>query len=97
MTAFDIISSEVITGIIISQRLTIMAMPVARAVRSYCTGISHKAGIRSHPIANFVVIDVCAYKPMHQKGPVTDVTWFRIQRAGPVLLSIVLVKRKRCC
>jgi hypothetical protein len=27
----------------------IRALPSARAVRSYCTGLSHGAGIRCHP------------------------------------------------
>lgn len=60
-----------------------MAMPAARAVRSYaCRPYAQWPVSTSIPIAKFVSINTMLVGTI-KKGPVTDVTWFRKQRAGP--------------
>jgi hypothetical protein len=76
-------SSDKISEINAISLINGMAMPAARAVRSYaCRPCAHWPVSTSIPIAkkwniSFFVIDII------KKRPVTDVTWFRKQRAGP--------------
>jgi len=42
----DVIVSYWLLAMFLLTVLWIWALPAARAIRSYCTGISHKAGIR---------------------------------------------------